>query len=101
MMATLVELMGCAPSSISCPDDEDGAHFIALKHVRQSYTWDCGLACVMMVLDHMGISCTLVRCLAKDIPLACLEILSAWLQHARQLACICAAVTHRLTTASL
>ena len=91
MMATVVELMGCGPSSISCPDDEDGAHFIALKHVHQSYTWDCGLACVMMVLDNMGVSCTLVRCLAKDIPL-CDGVLRNFVSlasaHTRLLACI-------------
>eukprot|EP01052_Picozoa_sp_SAG31_P011566 SAG31_NODE_657_length_13108_cov_3.079330_12_plen_202_part_00 len=26
--------------------------YVAIRHVRQSYSWDCGLACCLMVLRH-------------------------------------------------
>lgn len=27
---------------------------LAVPHVQQSYQWDCGLACVKMVLGYLG-----------------------------------------------
>ena len=40
-------------------DAQDEGSYISLTHVRQSYSWDCGLACVMMVLQHKGMSAPL------------------------------------------
>ena len=31
------------------------ASFAQVPHVRQHYNWDCGLACVLMVLRAMGV----------------------------------------------
>jgi hypothetical protein len=41
--------MGCIPSRDTPATEDEGAQFTPLKHVRQSFSWDCGLACVMMV----------------------------------------------------
>jgi hypothetical protein len=55
----LAQLMGnCIPTHDD-EDDEDEGSYISLTHVRQSYSWDCGLACVMMVLQHKGMSAPL------------------------------------------
>ena len=52
--------MGCMPSRIQSEQDGPGdMKYTAIGHVRQSYSWDCGLACVLMVLRHKGISYTL------------------------------------------
>ena len=59
MTALLAELMGnCVPSRGGA-DPEEGFTYTALRHVRQSFSWDCGLACVMMVLQHKGMSAPL------------------------------------------
>lgn len=53
------QLMGnCIPSRAEEDAEEEGA-YTALTHVRQSFSWDCGLACVMMVLQHKGMSAPL------------------------------------------
>lgn len=31
------------------------SHFIDVPHINQQYTWDCGLACVLMVLRTLGV----------------------------------------------
>ncbi|KAL0018589.1 hypothetical protein WJX77_002963 [Trebouxia sp. C0004] len=31
-------------------------HCLALPHVQQSFNWDCGLACALMVLKSLGVS---------------------------------------------
>ncbi|XP_073144327.1 guanylyl cyclase 1 isoform X2 [Henckelia pumila] len=31
------------------------AHFTDVPHINQQYTWDCGLACVLMVLRTLGV----------------------------------------------
>ena len=46
----------CIPAHDGCEDVDDEGSYIALTHVRQSFSWDCGLACVMMVLQHKGMS---------------------------------------------
>lgn len=33
------------------------SHFIEVPHINQLYNWDCGLACVLMVLQTIGITC--------------------------------------------
>jgi hypothetical protein len=58
-MNRLLEIMGCVPSREHIMEDDGCAGYIALQHVRQSYSWDCGLACVMMVLREKGMTCTL------------------------------------------
>lgn len=32
------------------------SHFINVPHIKQEHTWDCGLACVLMVLRTLGIN---------------------------------------------
>lgn len=32
------------------------SHFIDVPHIKQEHTWDCGLACVLMVLRTLGIN---------------------------------------------
>lgn len=32
-------------------------HCLAVPHVQQSFNWDCGLACALMVLKSLGVSC--------------------------------------------
>jgi hypothetical protein len=60
MMSALGQLMGCIPSRDTPATEDEGAQFTPLKHVRQSFSWDCGLACVMMVLQQKGMACALV-----------------------------------------
>ncbi|XP_062181243.1 guanylyl cyclase 1-like isoform X3 [Phragmites australis] len=33
------------------------SYYIDVPHVQQAFTWDCGLACVLMVLRTLGIDC--------------------------------------------
>uniref|UniRef100_A0A452Z8I7 Guanylyl cyclase n=1 Tax=Aegilops tauschii subsp. strangulata TaxID=200361 RepID=A0A452Z8I7_AEGTS len=33
------------------------SYFIDVPHVQQAFTWDCGLACVLMVLRTLGLDC--------------------------------------------
>lgn len=58
-MSALGQLMGCIPSRDTLAIEDEGAQFTPLKHVRQSFSWDCGLACVMMVLQQKGMACAL------------------------------------------
>ncbi|KAL5709370.1 hypothetical protein ACHQM5_020068 [Ranunculus cassubicifolius] len=32
-------------------------HFVEVPHIRQLSSWDCGLACVLMVLRTLGVEC--------------------------------------------
>ncbi|KAI5670573.1 hypothetical protein M9H77_10937 [Catharanthus roseus] len=41
--------------------------FVEVPHINQLYTWDCGLACVVMVLRTLGIS----SCDIKDLEELC------------------------------
>ncbi|KAK2968598.1 hypothetical protein RJ640_009426 [Escallonia rubra] len=50
--------------SLSCEKFNDAifplSHFVAVPHVSQLHSWDCGLACVLMVLKTLGTSyCTI------------------------------------------
>ncbi|KAK3028599.1 hypothetical protein RJ639_039942, partial [Escallonia herrerae] len=50
--------------SLSCEKFNDVilpfSHFVAVPHVSQLHSWDCGLACVLMVLKTLGTSyCTI------------------------------------------
>ena len=49
----------CIPSTRAVEDAEEAGSYVELTHVRQSFSWDCGLACVMMVLQHKGMSAPL------------------------------------------
>ena len=60
VLDSFFELMGCMPSRDRAENADSGAVYTALRHVRQSFSWDCGLACVMMVLQQKGMTCTLV-----------------------------------------
>ncbi|CAM6092601.1 unnamed protein product [Calypogeia fissa] len=40
-------------------------HYIQVPHVRQLYSWDCGLACCLMVLRALGINGCDLKSLAK------------------------------------
>ncbi|PIN14450.1 Guanylate cyclase [Handroanthus impetiginosus] len=31
------------------------SHFVEVPHINQQHTWDCGLACVLMVLKALGV----------------------------------------------
>ncbi|KAG8085800.1 hypothetical protein GUJ93_ZPchr0010g9035 [Zizania palustris] len=33
------------------------SYYVDVPHVQQAFTWDCGLACVLMVLRTLGIDC--------------------------------------------
>ncbi|KAL6841340.1 hypothetical protein ACP4OV_028858 [Aristida adscensionis] len=33
------------------------SYYVDVPHVKQAFTWDCGLACVLMVLRTLGIHC--------------------------------------------
>jgi hypothetical protein len=33
------------------------SYYVDVPHVQQAFTWDCGLACVLMVLRTLGIHC--------------------------------------------
>lgn len=48
-------------SSIDVPR----SRFVEVPHVRQLWTWDCGLACVLMVLKALGIEDCDMESLAK------------------------------------
>ncbi|XP_020114104.1 protein GUCD1 isoform X2 [Ananas comosus] len=41
------------------------SHFVDVPHVRQLFNWDCGLACVLMVLRALGIECCDIHDLEK------------------------------------
>lgn len=32
-----------------------GSHFVDVPHINQLHSWDCGLACVLMVLRTLGV----------------------------------------------
>ncbi|KAK7088316.1 protein GUCD1-like [Littorina saxatilis] len=75
----------------------DDRKVIEVPHVRQCYSWDCGLACVSMVLQHYDIPSKEVY--TKDLDAQqCGE--SVW---TIDLACIAArnAIPHRLCTITL
>ncbi|XP_054788627.1 guanylyl cyclase 1 isoform X2 [Prosopis cineraria] len=42
--------MGCHPPALP------RSRFVEVPHINQSYTWDCGLACVSMVLKTIGVN---------------------------------------------
>ncbi|XP_011625587.1 protein GUCD1 isoform X1 [Amborella trichopoda] len=52
-------------SSISCKTNLPRSHFVEVPHIQQLSTWDCGLACVLMVLKTLGIDCGDIPCLEK------------------------------------
>ncbi|KAL4188558.1 hypothetical protein AMTRI_Chr08g202790 [Amborella trichopoda] len=52
-------------SSISCKTNLPRSHFVEVPHIQQLSTWDCGLACVLMVLKTLGIDCRDIPCLEK------------------------------------
>ncbi|CAN6328030.1 unnamed protein product [Urochloa humidicola] len=33
------------------------SYYVDVPHVQQAFTWDCGLACVLMVLRTLGVDC--------------------------------------------
>ncbi|KAL5203364.1 hypothetical protein ABZP36_014316 [Zizania latifolia] len=41
------------------------SYYIDVPHVQQAFTWDCGLACVLMVLRTLGIDCCGIADLEK------------------------------------
>ncbi|KAH1226578.1 Protein GUCD1 [Glycine max] len=47
------------PPSLRC------SHFIEVPHINQIYTWDCGLACVLMVLKTIGVNNCDIQTLAE------------------------------------
>ncbi|KAK7379325.1 hypothetical protein VNO80_04783 [Phaseolus coccineus] len=47
------------PPSVLC------SHFPEVPHVNQIYTWDCGLACVLMVLKTIGVNNYDIQALAE------------------------------------
>ncbi|XP_047158513.1 guanylyl cyclase 1 isoform X3 [Vigna umbellata] len=47
------------PSSLLC------SHLPDVPHVNQIYTWDCGLACVLMVLRTIGVNNYDIQALAE------------------------------------
>ncbi|KAK3246418.1 hypothetical protein CYMTET_44044 [Cymbomonas tetramitiformis] len=44
------------------------SYVVNVPHVRQSYNWDCGLACVLMVLRSLGVMKCDLRCLRSLCP---------------------------------
>lgn len=45
------------PSNGKCPNvNLPHSHFVEVPHINQLSTWDCGLACVLMVLRTFGIN---------------------------------------------
>ncbi|GAQ91159.1 Guanylyl cyclase domain containing protein [Klebsormidium nitens] len=44
------------------------SRFIPVPHVRQSYAWDCGLACVLMVLRALGFTGVNLKTLRQMCP---------------------------------
>ncbi|KAF7831000.1 protein GUCD1-like isoform X1 [Senna tora] len=51
--------IGCHLSSLS------RSHFVDVPHITQLYTWDCGLACVVMVLKTIGVNNCNIQALAE------------------------------------
>ncbi|KAK8955500.1 hypothetical protein KSP40_PGU017778 [Platanthera guangdongensis] len=43
------------------------SHFVDVPHVRQQFHWDCGLACVLMVMRTLGIQHYDIHHLAKSL----------------------------------
>ena len=49
-----------------------------VEHVRQSFAWDCGIACVMMILRGRGVRCTAVRMRPPQLPPAFRCVEGSW-----------------------
>ncbi|KAL2333311.1 hypothetical protein Fmac_014524 [Flemingia macrophylla] len=53
-------------SNIDChPSSLRRSQFIDVPHINQIYTWDCGLACVLMVLKTIGVNNYDIQALAE------------------------------------
>ncbi|KAJ0987840.1 hypothetical protein J5N97_006196 [Dioscorea zingiberensis] len=73
MVEKLLRMAGDENLFLSSPDSNDSSathrsHSVDVPHVRQLFNWDCGLACVLMVLRTIGFSHCSVQDLEKICP---------------------------------
>lgn len=65
-------MVGCCPSEqsssgLKCGDSMlPSAHFVEVPHINQLFSWDCGLACVLMVLRTIGVNNCNIQGLAEQ-----------------------------------
>ncbi|KAH9766782.1 hypothetical protein WN944_017907 [Citrus x changshan-huyou] len=56
-----------SPSGRKCGDSIlPSAHFVEVPHINQLFSWDCGLACVLMVMRTIGINNCNIQGLAEQ-----------------------------------
>ena len=71
-----------ASFTVPVPHEGQQSHATDLPHVRQSFNWDCGLACVLMILRGMGAT----RCDLPAMRLLC-PTTSIWTVDLAHLLC--------------
>ncbi|XP_038721138.1 guanylyl cyclase 1 isoform X1 [Tripterygium wilfordii] len=64
-------LAECYPSELPSNDAQCNdavltySHYVEVPHINQQFSWDCGLACVLMVLSTIGINDFSIQSLAE------------------------------------
>ncbi|GKV28361.1 hypothetical protein SLEP1_g37431 [Rubroshorea leprosula] len=65
-----ISVAECCPFQLSSNDGTGcnavlPSHFVEVPHIKQLFSWDCGLACVLMVLTAIGINDYSIQDLAE------------------------------------